>query len=74
MRHETGRILQACGIGAELRAMSEPAEVYEWRNAAGTTLLRFGRIGAGLSGWPQSSMFCQPELEALLERRARTPR
>ena len=70
--HETGRILQACGIGAELRAMSEPAEVYEWRNAAGTTLLRFGRIGAGLSGWPQSSMFCQPELEALLERRADT--
>ena len=68
---EVGRLLQSCGIGDELRAVSEPAEVYEWRNAAGTTLLRFGRIGTGTSGWPFSSMFCQPELEALLEARAR---
>jgi 2-polyprenyl-6-methoxyphenol hydroxylase-like FAD-dependent oxidoreductase len=68
--HEVGRILQACGIGDEVRALSEPAEVYEWRNAAGTTLLRFGRIGSASSGWPESSMFCQPELEALLAARA----
>lgn len=68
--HEVGRILQSCGIGAELRSISEPAEVYEWRNAAGTTLLRFGRVGPGPSGWPGASMFCQPDLEALLERRA----
>lgn len=67
---EVGRLLQSCGIGDELRAVSEPAEVYEWRNAAGTTLLRFGRIGTGPSGWPFSSMFCQPELEALIEARA----
>jgi flavoprotein hydroxylase len=69
--HEVGRILQSCGIGPALREMIEPAEIYEWRSAAGTTLLRFGRIGAGPSGWPQSSMFCQPDLEVLLERRAR---
>ena len=68
---EVGRLLQSCGIGDELRGVSEPAEVYEWRNAAGTTLLRFGRIGTGASGWPFSSMFCQPELEALLAARAR---
>jgi 2-polyprenyl-6-methoxyphenol hydroxylase-like FAD-dependent oxidoreductase len=68
--HEVGRILQACGIGAELRAISQPAEIYEWRNAEGATLLRFGRIGAGASGWPESSMFCQPELESILDRRA----
>ncbi len=43
--HEVGRILQSCGIGDELRAISEPADVYEWRNAAGTTLLRFGQAG-----------------------------
>jgi flavoprotein hydroxylase len=70
--HEVGRILQACGIGDALRAVSEPAEVYEWRNAAGATLLRFGRVGLGPSGWPESSMFCQPDLEALLEARARS--
>jgi 2-polyprenyl-6-methoxyphenol hydroxylase-like FAD-dependent oxidoreductase len=67
---EVGRLLQSCGIGDELRDVSEPAEVYEWRNAEGTTLLRFGRIGTGASGWPFSSMFCQPDLEVLLEARA----
>jgi 2-polyprenyl-6-methoxyphenol hydroxylase-like FAD-dependent oxidoreductase len=67
--HEVGRLLQACGFGDDLRAISEPAEIYEWRNATGDTLLRFGRQGDGPSGWPASSMFCQPELEALLERR-----
>jgi 2-polyprenyl-6-methoxyphenol hydroxylase-like FAD-dependent oxidoreductase len=68
--HEVGRILQSCGIGPGLRAVSEAAEIYEWRNATGITLLRFGRVGAGPSGWPQSSMFSQPDLEALLQRRA----
>ncbi|HEY8518316.1 MAG TPA: bifunctional 3-(3-hydroxy-phenyl)propionate/3-hydroxycinnamic acid hydroxylase [Candidatus Binatia bacterium] len=67
---EVGRILQTCGIGEQLRAITEPAEIYEWRNAAGTVLLRFGRHGNGPSGWPMSSMFNQPELEALLLDRA----
>jgi 2-polyprenyl-6-methoxyphenol hydroxylase-like FAD-dependent oxidoreductase len=70
--HEVGRILQSCGVGNEVRAVSEPAEVYEWRNGEGTTLLRFGRVGTARSGWPFSSMFCQPELEAQLETRARS--
>jgi flavoprotein hydroxylase len=68
--HEVGRILQSCGIGEELRSTTEPGEIYEWCNAAGQTLLRFGRIGDGPSGWPLSSMFNQPTLEALLDRRA----
>jgi 2-polyprenyl-6-methoxyphenol hydroxylase-like FAD-dependent oxidoreductase len=66
---EVGRILQSCGIGDEVRTLSEPAESYEWRNGEGSTLLRFGRVGVALSGWPFSSMFCQPELEELLQRR-----
>jgi flavoprotein hydroxylase len=69
--HEVGRIFQACGVGDELRAISEPADLYEWRNAAGTTLLRFGQAGDGPSGWPASSMFHQPSVEGLLDRRAR---
>jgi 2-polyprenyl-6-methoxyphenol hydroxylase-like FAD-dependent oxidoreductase len=68
--HEVGRILASCGIGDELRAITEPGEIYEWRNAAGQILLRFGRIGDGPSGWPLSSMFNQPALEALLDQRA----
>jgi flavoprotein hydroxylase len=67
-----GRILQSCGIGDALRAITDPAEVYEWRNASGTTLLRFGRVGLSRSGWPESSMFSQPELEALLDARVRS--
>jgi 2-polyprenyl-6-methoxyphenol hydroxylase-like FAD-dependent oxidoreductase len=69
--HEVGRILESCAIGDRLRAISEPAPVYEWRNAAGTTLLRFGRTGDGPAGWPLSSMFHQPELEGLLDDRTR---
>src|SRR5579884_3599022 len=69
--HEVGRILQACGIGSQLREIIEPADIYEWRNAAGVTLLRFGRVGDSPSGWPLSSMFNQPTLEGLLDERAR---
>jgi flavoprotein hydroxylase len=69
--HEVGRIFQSCGVGDELRAISEPADLYEWRNAAGTTLLRFGQTGDGPAGWPASSMFNQPEVEELLDRRAK---
>ncbi len=67
---EVARILQACGIGDALASISEPADIYEWCNAAGTTLVRFGRTGPGSSGWPASSMFNQPALEALLHARA----
>src|SRR5215469_5327013 len=71
--HEIGRILQAAGIAEDLAARTEPAPIYEWRNAAGDTLLRFGRdAGTSLSGWPESNMFAQPELEALLDARARS--
>ena len=68
---EVARILQACGIGASLDEISEPVDVYEWRNAAGLPLARFGRDGLGPSGWPSSSMFHQPSLEARLGDRAR---
>ena len=69
--HEVARIFQSAGIGDDLAAFCEPADVYEWRNGEGTTLLRLGRVGLGASGWPLSSMFHQPSLEAALERRAR---
>ena len=69
--HEVGRILQMCGIGGDLRSISEPAGSYEWRSASGATLLRFGRPGDGPSGWPAASMFNQPRLEQLLDHRAR---
>ncbi len=64
--HEVARILQSCGVAEKCSTIAEPAEVYEFQNAERRTLIRFGRRGNGLSGWPQSSMFSQPELEAVL--------
>ncbi len=69
---EAARILQGCGIGPDLGVITEPAEVYEWRTADGRVLLRFGRIGRDESGWPQSLMFHQPDLEGLLGQRSRS--
>jgi flavoprotein hydroxylase len=71
--HEVGRILQSAGVAGALEGRTVPAAVYEWRNARGETLIRFGRDAErSLSGWPESSMFCQPELEAILDARARS--
>src|SRR5213592_2550653 len=69
--HEVARILQAAGLGRELPRLTEPADTYEWRNAAGETLLRIGSRHAGLSGWPDANMFSQPDLERALDARAR---
>jgi 2-polyprenyl-6-methoxyphenol hydroxylase-like FAD-dependent oxidoreductase len=68
--HEVARILQSCGVAEQCAKIVEPAEVYEFQNAEGKALLRFGRRGNGPSGWPQSSMFSQPELEGVLFARA----
>ncbi|MGO9342475.1 MAG: bifunctional 3-(3-hydroxy-phenyl)propionate/3-hydroxycinnamic acid hydroxylase [Acidimicrobiales bacterium] len=63
---ETARILQACGLGRDLLALSEPATTYEWRNGEGVPLLRFETPVEGRQGWPSANMFNQPDLEARL--------
>jgi 2-polyprenyl-6-methoxyphenol hydroxylase-like FAD-dependent oxidoreductase len=70
--HEVARILQSAGVMDALAGRTEPASVYEWRNAAGEVLIRIGRDAErSLSGWPESNMFCQPELEQILDERVR---
>src|SRR5262245_10064045 len=71
--HEVARILQSAGVMHEIAEHSEPADVYEWRNGAGEVLLRLGRPGTRLaaSGWWDSTMFCQPDLERVLDSRVR---
>jgi 2-polyprenyl-6-methoxyphenol hydroxylase-like FAD-dependent oxidoreductase len=70
--HEVARILQSTGVMDALAGRTEPAPIYEWRNAAGEVLLRIGRDAErSLSGWPESNMFCQPELERILDARVR---
>lgn len=63
---EAARILQGCGLGDDLPALTEPATTYEWRNAQGVPLLRFEMPLQGGQGWPSANMFNQPDLEARL--------
>jgi 2-polyprenyl-6-methoxyphenol hydroxylase-like FAD-dependent oxidoreductase len=67
--HEIARILQACEVAEACAKIVEPVDVYEFRNAVGEPLMRLGRTGNGPSGWPQSTMFSQPDLEAVLYAR-----
>ncbi len=69
--HEIARIFQAAGIEETLAAVVEAGGVYEWRNAKGETLLSFDWSEQSVSGWPSSTMFSQPQLEAILDARVR---
>ncbi len=68
---EVARIFQRLGISEQLKPITEPATTYEWQNADGRTLLLLDRSRPGPSGWPGATMFCQPQLEELLDRTAK---
>jgi 2-polyprenyl-6-methoxyphenol hydroxylase-like FAD-dependent oxidoreductase len=70
--HEIARVFQAAGIGEALTSVVESGGVYEWRNARGETLLSFDWSEQSISGWPSSTMFSQPQLEAILDDRVKT--
>jgi flavoprotein hydroxylase len=63
---EVARLLADAGIGEQIPRLAEPADIYEWRNGQGQTLLRFDWSGTGPSGWPIANMFHQPALEETL--------
>lgn len=68
--HEVARILQACGVGETMKPLVEPMGFYTWLNADREILLDLDWRGTGLSGWPESAMFSQPDLERVLAERA----
>ena len=63
---EVARLLADAGLGGQLGRLTDPADIYEWRNGKEQTLLRFDWTGTGASGWPMASMFNQPVLEEAL--------
>jgi flavoprotein hydroxylase len=67
---EIARVFAAAGLGDQIAAISLPSGEYDWRNAAGQTLLHFDWGAAGPSGWPEANMFSQPQLEAVLAAKA----
>ncbi|WP_210583625.1 bifunctional 3-(3-hydroxy-phenyl)propionate/3-hydroxycinnamic acid hydroxylase [Streptomyces sp. GESEQ-35] len=67
---ETARLLAATGIGADFGRITEPATGYQWRTAAGRTLLDISFSPQGRYGWPDANTMHQPALEELLAARA----
>ena len=68
--HHAARILDAAGVMVDLLPRTEAMDVYEWRNGTGEVLLQIRpphRLGR--SGWPESLMFSQPDLEDALATR-----
>ncbi len=64
---EIGRVFGSMGLTDEVRAISQAVpDHYEWRNAAGETLVRIDWSGTGPNGWPVANFFSQPDLERVL--------
>ena len=63
---EVRRILQAAGVGEEFAAIARPAHGLRLLDARHRVMAEFRRSGHGHHGYPQTSMFDQPELERLL--------
>jgi 2-polyprenyl-6-methoxyphenol hydroxylase-like FAD-dependent oxidoreductase len=70
---EVMRILQADGVAEEFEAAAVNTQgEYVWTNAQGQVLLRLKRPAQGISGWGARYMMYQPDLEKLLDTRARS--
>ncbi|MEU7563551.1 bifunctional 3-(3-hydroxy-phenyl)propionate/3-hydroxycinnamic acid hydroxylase [Streptomyces eurythermus] len=63
---EVRRILQAAGVAQEFDAMARPSNGLRLLDARHRVMAEFRRTGHGHHGYPQTSMFDQPELERLL--------
>ncbi|WP_328502728.1 bifunctional 3-(3-hydroxy-phenyl)propionate/3-hydroxycinnamic acid hydroxylase [Streptomyces sp. NBC_00457] len=71
---EVRRILQSVGVHEEFAALSRPARGLRLLDARHGVIAEFPRSSHGHHGFPQTSMFDQPELERLLrEALARRP-
>ena len=72
--HEIARVLQAAGVAEQVAPILSPLPnaFYEWRNADRELLLQLDWNGTGPSGWPVANIFSQPELEQVLDAKARS--
>ncbi|MBT2493716.1 bifunctional 3-(3-hydroxy-phenyl)propionate/3-hydroxycinnamic acid hydroxylase [Streptomyces sp. ISL-96] len=63
---EVRRIFQAAGVQEEFAAIARPARGLRLLDARHRVMAEFPRAAQGPHGFPQTSMFDQPELERLL--------
>ncbi|WP_105967738.1 bifunctional 3-(3-hydroxy-phenyl)propionate/3-hydroxycinnamic acid hydroxylase MhpA [Streptomyces geranii] len=68
MDDEVRRILQAAGVHEEFAAIARPARGLRLLDARHRVIGEFRRSAHGHHGFPQTSMFDQPELEKLLRK------
>jgi 3-(3-hydroxy-phenyl)propionate hydroxylase len=66
---ESLRVLQAAGVADAFAEVSRPMSGLRLLDGDSRTLAEFPR-GRGEHGWPQASMFSQPDLEAVLRAAA----
>ena len=70
---EIARTFQAAGVTDQVLEVAETVpDFYEWRNKAGEALLRLDWSGRGISGWSVANFFAQPQLQNVLDKRAKS--
>lgn len=69
---EIARLFQQEGLLDDVLAITDPVpDHYEWRNRHGDALLKIDWSVVGPAGRPVANFFSQPELQGVLDRRAR---
>ena len=70
---EIARVFGLAGVSDEVRKITDPVpDFYEWRNRDDEILLRLDWSQQGISGWPVANFFSQPDLQKVLDGRARS--
>jgi 2-polyprenyl-6-methoxyphenol hydroxylase-like FAD-dependent oxidoreductase len=64
--HEIMRVFQSLGCAERIERDALRSNTYEWRNAAGQTLIGFEWNADGISGWPSDYLVFQPRIEDAL--------
>ena len=70
---EIARVFGLAGVSDEVREITDPVpDFYEWRNKDDEILLRLDWSQQGLSGWPAANFFSQPDLQRVLDEKAKS--
>ena len=70
---EIARVFQLAGISEEVREITQRVpDFYEWRNKHGEVLLSLDWSADGISGWPVANFFSQPDLQKVLDEKAKS--
>ena len=70
---EIARVFQLAGVSEAVQDITQRVpDFYEWRNKDNEILLSLDWSADGLSGWPVANFFSQPDLQKVLDEKARS--